>query len=103
MAFKIEQQAMAVEIFTQRLRIHGTIHVRKGSRLSDFANAHKDFIPVTQVQVAALADGRFLYEARFMSLNWQHVVAILPTDIAQASSEEVEETRADEDPPDVMP
>ena len=78
---KIEQEPLAVEILTQQLRIRGVLHIHKGSRLTDFINAHKDFIPVTQAQVATLSDGRFLYEAAFMSLNWQHVVAILPTEV----------------------
>jgi hypothetical protein len=100
MAFKIEQEPMGVDILTQQLRIHGTIHVRKGIRLTDFVTAHKDFLPVTQAQIATLSDGRFLYEVPFMSLNWEHVVAILPTDAAQATLEEGEGPTTDEDLPE---
>ena len=75
---KVEQEPVAVEILTQQLRIRGVLHIHKGSRLSDFINAHKDFLPVTQAQVISLTDGRPLYRVPFLSLNRQYVVAVLP-------------------------
>ena len=84
---KVDQDPMTVDILTQQLRIRGTVHVHKGSRLTDFINAHKDFIPVTQVQVTTLAEGRPLYRVNFMTVNRQFIVAVLPLPAAVKTSE----------------
>lgn len=75
----IEQQEIMVCIHTQNYRITGKIHLPPGGRLSDFINAQRNFIPVTEATMETGSTGEKLaFKIRFLNLNKNYIVAIFP-------------------------
>ncbi len=78
---KLETEKMEIVVYTQKHRIEGQVHVRQGSRFSDFFSADaQKFISVTDAKIFDLETGAKLYEARFLQLNRENIIMALPAD-----------------------
>lgn len=73
----ISKQPVRVVIQTEQTSIRGSIHVRPDSRIKDEVSGTEKFLAVTNAVVCAL-QGEKLYETRFLLVNMDHIVWIIP-------------------------
>jgi hypothetical protein len=73
-----------IVIETARHRITGVISLpRDGyrSRLTDYLNAsERDFLALTEVEIAALEGGAPLQRRQFVALSLSHIVLVMPAE-----------------------
>jgi hypothetical protein len=76
----VNKDKSQVVIFTASHRIEGEIHVYSGSRLTDFMEAKTNygFMAVTNATVFPLSGDKALYSVRFLNVNKNFVVMIVP-------------------------
>lgn len=81
MFIQIEKEKFHAIIFTDSLKIEGTIHLLPQERMTDYLGAtDKTFIPVTQATVSNINTGEVLHTTEFLSLNKNEVMVICPTE-----------------------
>ena len=82
----ISKEVVQTDIQTVTHRIRGCIHVRKGDRLSDEINQPNLFLPVTNAEVYT-PEGDILYRSKFLALNRNHIVWLMPVEQRQENGE----------------
>jgi hypothetical protein len=77
---RVEKDRMGVVIYTQHLRVEGYLHLRPGSRLTDFLDlaAAGNFMAVTDAKVYSWAEGTPLYQADVIDVNRNFIVMVIP-------------------------
>jgi len=76
----VTKKPVRVIIQTTTHRIEGNIHVRPDLRLIDALKSDEPFLAVTEATVYSGASDEMLYETKFVSINQQHVIWVLPVD-----------------------
>jgi hypothetical protein len=76
----ISKKSVPVIIQTNTHRIEGSVHVRRGDRLSDELDRETNFLAVTEAKIFD-ADNQPVYSAEFLAVAKTNVVWILPTNI----------------------
>ncbi len=85
--YVVAKEPVPATIQTLTHRIHGEIHVRRGTRMLDTLNTEEPFLAVTNAVVCDEA-GRELYRTRFLSLHKAHIVWVLPDAETESLGEE---------------
>ena len=75
----VEQDHVAVAFVNASVRAEGTLHIPPGSRLSDFINKNRQFLPVNDVVYTDIASGKPVQKAAFALLNLENFHSIIPT------------------------
>lgn len=70
----------SVIILTQNYRIRARVDCPPEERLTDYLIKSKTFLALTEADVRDL-DGRVLFNAKFMNLHRDHIVAIAPEEL----------------------
>ncbi len=73
----VSKTAVQAIIQTAHYRIRGEIHVRKGERVKDELDRPEQFLAVTNAVVYDEKDN-LLFERKFLSLNRDHIVWVIP-------------------------
>jgi hypothetical protein len=73
---------MQVIIITRNHRITGEVTIAPGERLTDYLVEAKNFIAVTNAEIATL-EGHPLLVTPFLNVHRDHVEIVLPFDLAQ--------------------
>ncbi len=73
----ISKQPVQVSIYTGQQVIQGCMYIRTGSRLKDEANGQDRFLAVTDAVVSDTQQNE-LYRTKFMVINLDHIVWIMP-------------------------
>jgi hypothetical protein len=81
----ISKTPIPAMIQTRTHRIHGNIHVRQDQRLKDELDLTENFIAVTDA-VIYLPDGHVLYKARFLAVQRDEIIWVLPDSEIEESS-----------------
>lgn len=78
------RQKQRVVVFTENTVIEGTIYIPEGVRLSDALNSpagvNQRYVPLTDVRVVSLADGKEILESRVILLHHHYILGIVPGD-----------------------
>ncbi len=81
MLIQIKKEKFHAVIFTDSLKIEGVIHLLPQERMTDYlGETEKTFIPVTDATVSSINSGEVLHTTRFLSLNKNEVMVIIPTE-----------------------
>lgn len=75
----VSKIGLEVVIQTTTNVIEGRLHIRPDSRLSDEINLSGKFLPVTDATIFKL-DQAVEYQAKFLLVNFDHIVWLLPRD-----------------------
>ncbi len=70
-----------VVMFTKDYRIRGKVSLVPGARLTDYMVEAHQFMAVTEVEVRD-RQGNFLLKTPFLDINRDHIVLILPAELA---------------------
>ncbi len=70
---------MLVKIWTDTFIITGEIDTMRDERLTDYVRENKEFIAVTQVNVAD-REGKDLFRTHFLNVSTSHIEIILPAE-----------------------
>ena len=70
---------MLVKIWTDTFIITGEIDTTRDERLTDYIRENKEFIAVTQVNVAD-REGKGLFRTHFLNVSTSHIEIILPAE-----------------------
>jgi len=83
---RVGKDRVGVVIYTQHHRVEGYLHLRPGSRLTDFLNsaAVGNFMAVTDARVYSLAEETPLHTADVMDMNRNFIVMVIPKATAGA-------------------
>lgn len=83
-----------VIIYVSGFKIFGNIHLPIGGRLTDFLNTKglgaegEVFIPVTDVSIHDISDGRLLHYTSFLNVNKDKILFIFPFEDVKDSKPE---------------
>lgn len=81
---KTKKDHFKVLIYTTGYKIHGTIHLPIGGRLTDFLNTKglgaegEVFIPVTDASIYDISDQKLIHFTPFLNINKENIVFIFP-------------------------
>ena len=75
----ISKNPVAVIIQTVQHRITGNIHIRPEDRIKDELDRNEDFLAVTDAVILD-NEGKEIASAKFISVNRQQIVWVLPVD-----------------------
>jgi len=75
----ITKEPLFAYIQTSDCQIQGLLHIRSDHRLKDEMNEHEQFIAVTDAQVIEHS-GNIKYKCKFMLVNRDQVIWIIPKD-----------------------
>ena len=64
-----------IQLLTQR--ISGNIHIRRGERLIEELKSTGQFIAITEAKVYG-ARGTLIFQSKFMTVNRDHILWIMP-------------------------
>ncbi|MBU0680551.1 MAG: hypothetical protein KKD73_03925 [Proteobacteria bacterium] len=79
MLIQVEKEKFRAVIFTESLKVEGTIHLLPQERMTDYMEeTEKTFIPVTYAIVSSIITGEVLHTTEFLSLNKNEVTVICP-------------------------
>lgn len=70
-------------------RLHGSIHVREDQRLKDELDINVKFLAVTDATIYA-TDGQVLRQAKFIAIQRDQIIWVLPDSEETAASEKVD-------------
>lgn len=76
--YVVAKEPVPAIVQTLTHRVHGEVHVRRGSRLLDALNTEEPFLAVTNAVVYDRDGETVLYHARFLGLHKAHIVWVLP-------------------------
>lgn len=83
-AAEYHRQKQRVVVLTENTVVEGTIYFPEGVRLSDAlnspANVNQRYVPLTDVRVVSLADGREILRSRVILLHHHYILGIVPGD-----------------------
>ena len=77
---RVMEDKMGVVIYTQNLRVEGTLHLRPASRLTDFLNlpGAGNFMAVTDAAVYSWSGEKPLHTASVMDINKNYINMVIP-------------------------
>jgi hypothetical protein len=81
----VTKTPISVMIQTVTHRIHGNIHVTRDQRLKDELDLPEKFVAVTDATVYS-TDDRILYQSRFLAVQRDEIIWVLPDSEAVDSS-----------------
>ncbi|NTV13265.1 MAG: hypothetical protein HGA96_04955 [Desulfobulbaceae bacterium] len=73
----------AVVVLTSEYKISGFIDLMPGSRLTDYITSARSYFAITEVVVEDVRTGKTMFRGKFVDINRDSVVMILPADICQ--------------------
>ena len=73
----------AVVVLTSEYKISGFIDLMPGSRLTDYITAARSYFAMTDAVVEDVGSGKTLFKGKFIDINRDSVVMILPADICE--------------------
>ena len=74
MGIKAFKEKVPVILLTESYRIEGEMHVVPGGRMLDEINKERDFIPVTNATIYAIAGDTPLDSLDFIAINKKQIV-----------------------------
>ena len=82
----ISKQPVEVLIQTTGWLVRGNIHVRRDERLKDEIDREEPSLAVTDATLYSPA-GEIIYQAKFMAINRQQIIWIIPVDELESKDE----------------
>jgi len=73
----------AVVVLTNEYKITGVIDLMPGSRLTDYITSVRSYFAMTDVMVEDVRTGKAMFRGKFVDVNRDSVVMILPADICE--------------------
>lgn len=77
--YVISKMPVMVTIQTVTQKIHGEIYVKRDERIKDELDQTEHFLAVTNAVILSSED-QVLYQTKFLVVNLEHIVWILPDD-----------------------
>ncbi len=71
----------AVVVLTSEYKITGFIDLMPGSRLTDYITSARSYFAMTDAIVEDVRTGKAMFRGKFIDINRDSVVMILPADI----------------------
>lgn len=72
-----------VVVLTSEYKITGFIDLMPGSRLTDYITSARSYFAMTDVIVEDVRTGQAMFKGKFIDINRDSVVMILPADICE--------------------
>lgn len=73
----------AVVVLTSEYKISGFIDLMPGSRLTDYITSARSYFAMTDAVVEDVRTGQAMFRGKFVDINRNSVVMILPADICE--------------------
>jgi hypothetical protein len=73
----------AVVVLTNEYKISGYIDLMPGSRLTDYITSARSYFAMTDAVVEDVRSGKSMFKGKFIDVNRDSVVLIMPADICQ--------------------
>lgn len=73
----------AVVVLTREYKISGFIDLLPGSRLTDYITSARSYFAMTEVLVEDVRTGKTMFRGKFVDINRDSVVMILPADVCE--------------------
>lgn len=83
----IEKEKIRVTMLVDRFRLVGDMHRYPGARLLDLVNVKETtFMPMTDVEIYSLNDGKLLQRTSFLGVNVRTISLFYPVETEAASA-----------------